>query len=604
MTAPAFSTDMALVFCVTGATIFLFITQWVRVDVTAILTMLALALLGLVEPRQTFQGLSSTAVVSIIAVVIMGRGLDHTGVITNAVRPLMRLAKGSRSRMLALLCAAIAVLSSFMQNIGAAALFLPAIKRLSTQTGIPLSRLLMPVGFCAILGGTVTLVGSSPLIMLNDLMRPFGLKPFSLFSVTPMGLTLVGLGIVYFLLLGSATLPKARAGQQAPPAPEPLEHYPGLGRLFEVVVPPVSPFSRSTEVMIMDLCDCHNIHTVALSPQGGKDLLIPPDREMFIRPGAIFAAYGPEEGIREAAASFGWEVRDQLTHFAGSLSPDMAGVVEAVVPPNSAFLGKTISTIHFRHTHHLAPLALSRKGEKLYQQLGEQPLNPGDTILMFGTWEAFHAMRPARDLLFVQPLDHEILHPRKAGLAVGWFMAATLLAIFSGLPLSVCLMSGAMGMVVTKVLSIDEAYRGVDWRTVFLLAGLIPLGTAMEKSQAAAWLAHQVLAVAGGALATPFVFYMIIAALSTGITLVVSNVGAMVLLTPLVIDIAGGVGADPRMAALVAAMAASNSFLLPTHQVNALYMGAGGYSAGDFLRAGGPLSLLFIIALAAMASLY
>ena len=188
-------------------TVVFFITEWLRVDVVAILVMVALPLLGLIDGRDAFQGLSSTAVISIIAVIIMGRGLDHTGVISRGVRPLMRLAGSSRTRIILLLSGTVAVISSFMQNVGAAALFLPAIQRISRKTGIPISHLLMPIGFSAILGGTISLVGSSPLIMLNVLMRPDRLAPFSQFDVTPAGIALGAGVIVSFLVAVKLVLP-------------------------------------------------------------------------------------------------------------------------------------------------------------------------------------------------------------------------------------------------------------------------------------------------------------------------------------------------------------------------------------------------------------
>ena len=593
-----FTMEMALVLGITAVAVLLFLTQWLRVDVTALLVMVSLPMLGLIDPRETFRGLASTAVVSIIAVVIMGRGLDHAGIINRGVRPLMRLAGGSRSRIIVLLSGAIAIISSFMQNIGAAALFLPAIRRLARRSGTPASQLLMPVGFAAILGGTVTLVGSSPLIMLNDLIRPSGLKPFGLFDVTPIGLALVATGILYFLVVGRRLLP---GGGDAPETcaadADPCGLYPGVGQLYEVEVTDAVPEG----LRVMDLCDGYNAHVVGLALAGGAEgnqRLLPPDREMVLRPGMTAALYGPEVDVARAEAEAGLRRRSGLVVFAEDLSRDMAGVVEAVVPPQSPFVGKTLAEVRFRHHHLMAPLALSRGEGPVYSGLGGQVLRPGDAILMHGRWESFHRMRPRRDLLFAQSLDHEILHPEKAPLALVCFALSTVLVAVTDLPLSVCLMTGALGMVLTGVLDMDEAYRGVDWRTVFLLAGLIPLGAAMQRSGAAAWIADGVLLLAGHP--SPPVFYLIVGALSTAVTLVVSNVGATVLLVPLATDMAVNIGADPRLAALAVALAASNSFLLPTHQVNALYMGPGGYGSMDFVRVGAPLSALFLAVLTLM----
>jgi di/tricarboxylate transporter len=241
-------------------------------------------------------------------------------------------------------------------------------------------------------------------------------------------------------------------------------------------------------------------------------------------------------------------------------------------------------------------------GEIHYTRLGPIVMESGDVILMHGKWESFQRMRPKRDLLFAQSLNHEVLQTQKAKAAIACFGLATALVIFTSLPISVCLMTGALGMILTNVLHIDEAYHGIDWRTVFMLSGLIPLGLAMQKTQAAPWLAHQLLSFLG--TPAPAVFVLLVGLMTTLMTLVISNVGATVLLVPLVVDMAGDIGVDPRMAALVVGLAASNAFLLPTHQVNALYMGPGGYSSFDFLKAGAPLSILYLMVLTTVLVLF
>jgi di/tricarboxylate transporter len=596
MESPEFTLQIALVLGVVGVTIILFITEWLRVDLVAILVMVTLPLMGLVEGRETFMGLSSTAVISIIAVIIMGRGLDHTGVINRGVRPLLHIAGSSPRRMILLLSGAVAVISSFMQNIGAAALFLPAIQRMSRKTGTPISQLLMPVGFSAIMGGTVTLVGSSPLIMLNDLLRPFGIEPFSLFSVTPVGIAIVLTGVLYFIVLGKFVLPRRTESpdQQQQEEVNPLIYYPELVKLFELE----NTAGEQVEPKVLDLCDAYNVHTVALSLDGGMHKILPPDRDLRITHGSVFAVYASQEHAEEAAKAFGFKIKPNLEVFAEDLSTDFSGVVEAIVSPHSSFVGKTLIQVRFRHNHLMAPLAIVHQGQIHYRKIGPRILEPGDVILMHGKWESFQRIRPKRDLLFAQPLHHEVLLTHKAATAIACFGLATALVIFTSLPISICLMAGAVGMILTNVIRIDEAYQGVDWRTVFLLSGLIPLGLAMQKTGAAAWLAYHLL----GFIGTPSapVFIMAICMMTTVLTLVISNVGATVLLVPLVVDMAGTVGVDPRLAALAVGLAASNAFVLPTHQVNALYMGPGGYTSLDFIRAGAPLSILYLLVLTTM----
>lgn len=596
-----FSLDMALVLGLVGLTIVLFITEWLRVDVVAILVMVTLPLLGLIDGRDAFDGLASNAVISIIAVIIMGRGLDHTGIISNLMKPLMYLAGRSKSRILILVAGTVAIISSFMQNVGAAALFLPAIRRLSRHACIPVPQLLMPIGFAAILGGTVTLVGSSPLIMLNDLIRPYDLAPFNLFAVMPVGLALVATGIAYFIVVGRWVLPSAEdcpVGRRD----DPMVFYPQLGTLHEFVAPKHFPKDFDGELHIRTLCEKFNVHTVAMALRGGRDRMTPPDRDMRIPPGAVLAAFATDEQLKLLRTEYGFMIKRNPKIFAEYLSDEVSGVVEALIPSRSEFAGRTIADIRFRHKHLMTPLALTRGNETRFTNIAQEALVTGDSILMHGSWESFHRLRPNRHILFAQSLDHEILRPELAVRAVGSFMLATLLIIFTDLTLSVCLMTGALGMILSGVLSVDEAYRGVDWRTVFLLGGLIPLGTVMQTTGTATWLATHLMDMVG--TPSPTVFIFLVGALSTVFTLVVSNVGAAVLLIPLVVDMSAQVGADPRLSALVVAIAASNSFVLPTHQVNALYMGPGNYSSRHFIKAGTPLTVLFLIVMTLMVSLF
>jgi len=262
------TTEMILVMMMIGVAIFLFIVEWVRVDVVAILMMVVLPLLHLVTPKEAFIGLSSNAVVSIIAVIIIGAGLDRTGIINNLVTPVMKIAGKSASRVIIAISVTVAGISSFMQNIGAAALFLPAIQRISKMQNIPLSRLAMPIGFSAILGGTITLVGCSPLILLNDLLAPFNLAPFGLFDVTPIGLALVASGIACFIFLGRWILPKGEEGgsDEKHSSSYDYQEASDVGHLFELTTPEDFTHYRDP-VLVRDLLErylCNGLNLVQL----------------------------------------------------------------------------------------------------------------------------------------------------------------------------------------------------------------------------------------------------------------------------------------------------------------------------------------------------
>jgi di/tricarboxylate transporter len=601
MEANVLTTEMVLVLFMIGLAIFLFVMEWIRVDMVAIMMTITLPLLGLVTPSEAFSGFSSNAVISIIAVIIIGAGLDKTGLINRVVGPIVTLAGNSSSRVIIFMGATVAFISSFMQNIGAAALFLPAIKRVSKSLNISLSQLLMPIGFCAIMGGTLTLVGSSPLILLNDLLAPFDLEPFSLFDVTPIGLSLVGSGILYFILLGRFVLPSGGKGKDSGESKDlsPVQTYEEISQAFELKTP--ADFGVFMDPLtIRDTRENYMVNVVAMSARDNiKIMSLTPDME--IGPENHLAVFGQEDNVLQLARDFGLEVKTGLDIFKNDLAPSVSGVVEAVVAPRSELINKTLRESHFWEQFQVNPLAVSRADETFYTGLSDIQLRAGDTIVLHGTWQRFNILQEQKSLIFTTPVS-EVMKPEKAFVAGFWLIVSLVMIIVFEIQLSVCLMTGAFGMILCRVLHIEEAYQAVDWRTVFLLAGLIPLGIATQKSGTAAWIAHTVLGVIGDVPAV--VLLATIGLLSTFFTLVVSNVGATVLLVPLVVNMAMAAGIDPRMAALVVGIATSNSFLLPTHQVNALYMGPGRYKTVDFMKAGGLMTILFLTVMISVMYLF
>jgi di/tricarboxylate transporter len=593
--------DMILVMTMIVIAIFLFIVEWVRVDVVAIIMMVTLPLLHLVSPKEAFVGLSSNAVVSIIAVIIIGAGLDRTGVINKLVTPVLRIAGNSSSRIIIFISLTVAMISSFMQNIGAAALFLPAVQRISKKQNIPLSRLLMPIGFSAILGGTVTLVGSSPLILLNDLLIPFNLKPFNLFDVTPIGLALVASGILCFILLGRFILPQGDAhdlekgadSEQHAHASEKIDDY------FELSTP--EDFSHYRDpLLVEDLRRRYLVNVIAITePPDFK--VISPSPDMEVRSGIDLVVCGQKKDVSRMAASEGMTLKKTIDKFKNNLNALNSGTVEAVVAPRSWLIGKNLAEINFQDRFRITPLSIYRQENTYRVKLDDIQFQVGDVISLYGAWKRLKELQHEGGLLFSLPSDMDYMRPGKALWAGIWLIVALGMIMGFNIQLSVSLMTGALGMILTQVLTIDEAYQSVDWRTIFLLAGLIPLGIATEKTGTAAWIATTVLNIIGDV--SPIMLLTVIGVLSTMFTLVISNVGATVLLVPLVVNMAIAAHTDPRMAALVVGLATSNSFMLPTHQVNALYMGPGHYRTIDFLKAGVVVSIVFVIVMILMINL-
>ncbi|GJM08453.1 MAG: cation transporter [Lysobacteraceae bacterium] len=596
---------MITVLVLLGITLVLFVSEVVRIDIAALLILVAVGLLDLVPKNQLFEGLASNAVVSIIAVMILGAGLDRTGVMGSVAAFIMRVGGSTETRILPLISGTVGVISSFMQNVGATALFLPVVSRIASRARLQLSRLLMPMGFCAILGGTVTMVGSSPLILLNDLLEasnrqlPPGvdtMQPFSLFSVTPIGLMLLASGIIYFLLFGWLVLPKAEEGTAdasvAGGAKDYFTRVYGIkGDICELVVTADSPLVGMTVGEV----EADETSPFILGIRNGDETRLAPGADQMFWVGTVVAAMGPKNEVREWARVKELTYRVRLRDFSALVKKARAGIVEAVIPPGSPLVGQTLVDVQPRRRYGINPLAINRQEEIIRHDMRDMELEVGDTLVFFGNWRDLAEVDGNRDFVIVTDFPREEQRPQKVGFALLFFMLAMGLILFSDLPLSLSLLTGALGMVVTNVLSMDEAYAAVSWKTVFLLASLIPLGGAMETTGTAAWVAQEVLGHTGGM--PEWVMLLLLGSMATFFTLVMSNVGATVLLVPLAINIALATDADPAMYAMTIAIATSNAFLIPTHQVNALIMGPGGYKVIDFLRVGGLMTVIFLAVL-------
>ena len=619
METTALTFEMMAVLGLLALTIFLFVSEIVRIDLAAVLVMVLLGGLSylpglgnLADVPTLFTGFSSNAVMSIIAVMIIGAGLDKTGLMSKVAALILKRGGRTEARIIPIVSGVVGVISSFMQNVGAAALFLPVISRISARTDIPMSRLLMPMGFCAILGGTITMVGSSPLILLNDLIIASNaslpadqqMAPFGLFSVTPIGIMLVITGILYFVLFGRWVLPAKReygadagSGRSVQAY---IENTYGLrADMFEVRVPEGSIIIGQT---LADLMVAHHMYILGTSYRGHK--VIAPMADTCIEAPARLAVLGLRRVVREEFAEpYGLEIMPELDVFADDFAPTQSGVAEVVIPPGSNVIGQTPINLRLRQTHGLSLLAIHRGEETMSHvetedhpatHIGQVPLQAGDTAVVHVQWDRLTRLKKDRNFVVVtSDFPQEELRPHKVGWALVFFLMALGLILFSDVRLSLCLLAGAVGMVLSRVLSIDEAYEAVSWSTVFLLASLIPLGQAVQNTGTADWIAGHVLSLLDGwplwSLQTG------LAVLATAFTLVMSNVGATVLLVPLAVSIAVSAGGNPAIFALTVAISTSNSFLIPTHQVNALIMGPAGYRVIDFVRSGGVMTILFLI---------
>ncbi len=613
MEGVVFTHQIGMTLAVMAIAIILFITNVVRVDVVGLIMVVALPLLNIIDAEDAISGFSSNAVISIIAVIIIGAALDKTGIMNILAKQILKLSGKSESRIIALISGTVAFISSFMQNIGAAALFMPATFRISRQLNFPVSRVLMPMGFCAIIGGCLTLVGSSPLILLNDLMEKWyadnahhpaltqkAFEPFGLFTVTPMGVALVAAGILYFVLLGKYILPNKKGENDSSFISNDLMGTYGnnIGKVFELEVPETFHAQKLEDMRIRAR---YRSSLVGIARENCNTIMTPIWDDLIL-PGDVIAVVSTPENVEKMAEDMNMVIRYDLEVFADELSVDNSGIMEGMIPPRSSLVGKTMREVGMREKYGVNPLALYRNGKLLLEGISKMKVQTGDALLMQGAWKKFHILKDKPDFIFTQEIKGEVMHPEKAKLALAGLVLALTLALGFHVQLCIALLSGALFMILSKVLTIDEAYKAVDWMTVFLLAGLIPLGLAFQKTGAANYIAVNIVSMVGDV--SPLVFLAVVAVLTSFFTLVTSNVGATVLLVPLCMNMALAAGVNPEITALTVGVAASNTFVLPTHQVNALIMRPGGYTSADYVRAGSGMTVIYLVVMMLMLFFY
>lgn len=582
--------EILLVYGILFLAVVLFSTDWLRADLAALFIMVLLAWTGILPVETAFSGFASSAVVSIMGVMLLGYGIERTGVMSRLSLQIHRLAGKSEKRILTLIFLSVGLISAFMQNIGAAALFLPVVRKLSLESEKPISLYLMPMGFAAILGGTLTMVGSGPLILLNDLLIQSGLEPYPLFSVTPLGLSLLFCGLLFFLIFGHRILPSASTLSVQ-------NHQQFLKDLYrlpqgiqEVKILAGSPLSGRT-LDESDLWNKYRLHLLAL--RDGDSTVYAPWRKTRFAEGQVLAVSGSEAMVTAFALEQQLFLDKTMGVFAHLKQEEQAGFAELLIPPRSSLNGKFLWDISFRRRYHVEPiLCVDPTGRTLSPF--EHPLASGQQLVVFGLWEDLAKLRDSRELVVVTPTpsSREKVVRGKGSFAMSALLLSLIL-IFMGTPLPLAFFTGALIMILTGVLPKEEIYSAIDWKTVFLLAGLIPLGLAFDQSGAATWTADLLMNSISSWGSLPVLG--IIALLTTLFSLFMSNVAATVLLVPLVVLMAQRFQMDPRGLALLVAVCASNSFALPTHQVNAFLMTPGGYKNKDYLKAGGGMTLLFLV---------
>ena len=600
-TALTLTTDMKLVLGLVGFTMAMFLFERIRADVVALVVLVLLGLTGLVAPEDLFNGFSGNAVISIIATMILGAGLDRTGALNRLAGWLLRRAHGVEERLLLLTSAVAGLNSSIMQNPSVMALYLPVASRLSSRTGLPLSRLLLPLACAIVMGGTLTMVGNSPLILLNDLLvsananLPSGvatLEPLRMFAPLPIGLTLLGVALLYFHLFGDKLLREEGDKGVTPARTQSYfaQAYGIEGDVYELTVAADSP------MVGMSLGEAEALHgaPLVLALKSGNESRLAPPADTRIWVGSVLGVMGERQGIADFAQNNFLRLSSRLRHFGDLFNPSRAGISEAVVPPTSKFLGKTAGELQLRKQKGISLLAINRDKQVIRDDVRDVPLRAGDMLVLHSIWTDLAVAAKGKDLVVVTDYPKGEQRPHKFKIAMVVFAITMLLALSTRLPVSIALMTGVAGMLVTGVLQIDEAYAAINWKTVFLMACLIPLGWAMDSSGAAAWIAGHTLDELPAGL-PDWILQGALALLTTAFSLVISHVGATIVMVPMAINLALAAGGDPTVFALIVALAASNNFMTASNPIMSMITGPANYRAPDLWRVAGPLSLCYLM---------
>lgn len=581
MTAEIFA-----VLLLTVSAAILFCTEALRVDVVAILILVALALSGLVTPEQSLSGFSNPATATVAAMFILSAALSRTGVIDGLAAALGE-AIGHRPFLLFFsLIVLVAVVSAFINNTAAVAVFIPLVLGLCRSHGGQPGRFLMPISFAAQVGGTCTLIGTSTNILVADIAYRSGRPPFSMFEFTMLGLWFAGVGVVYLLIAPRFLLPR-REGPDAEPL---VERYQLGSFLTELEVTENSTYAGRT-LADADLERELDIEVLEIVREDSP-LWLPGPEEVLV-PGDLLLVRGPMKELLKARSLAGLKFRRDLAPDKARLEGGDVVLVEAVVPPGSRLVGRSLKETEFRRRHRSQVLAIRHHDQLKASKVGKIPLSIGDVLLLQGHRAELDRMRGGPELILMEEVEPHIPKLRPALTALAVLAGVVSLAALEMAPILVTAMAGCFALVLSRTLTIEQVYEAIDWKVIFLLAGVIPLGIALETTGAAPLLAEGILRYLGeygphAVLAAVYVVTLVLTAM-------MSNNATAAVISPLAIALALKMGISPRPFLVAVMFAASNSFMTPVgYQTNAMVLGPGRYRFTDFTRLGAPLNLIFL----------
>jgi di/tricarboxylate transporter len=574
--------DMILVGIIVLAATGMFIWGKVRIDIIALCLLVLLFVLKLIEPDQVLYGLANQATVTIAAMFIISAGLVRTGLVEWAARKLDRLAGKTELRLMLVISLTAAFLSAFIINAAIVAIFIPVAMVLAKSRKIASSRILIPLSYASQFGGVCTLVGTSTNLIVNSIAINRGLEPFGFFEFLPLGIAMVGAGTIYLTAVGHWLLP-VRKGEA-----EQIDRYRLVDYLAELQVTEKSALigqtweeSKAGEESKVELANLLRGAKAVVRPQRTK-----------IKAEDILLLHGNVEQIIEMEGKYGLKILKDARVKDKELSTHDMKLSEVLIPPDSNLIGQSLQEAVFFRRHHLMVLAIQRRGRTLRERLSNIKLKENDTVLLQGHKDDISHVMNSPNVIVTNELTDLYFRKNRAFLALASLLAVVFLTVLNVMPVMEAAILGAVAMVVTQCLNIEEAYKSIDWKIIFLLAGVLPVGLALEQSGATLWLATNVLhPLAGhGPVMLLAAFYFITAVLTEAM----SNNAAAAILAPLAFTTATSLDIDPRPLLIAITFAASTSFATPIgYKTNTMIYSPGGYNFTDYTKVGVPLNFIF-----------
>lgn len=563
--------------------IVLYVTRWIPIEVTSLLIPPTLVFCGLLDPGKALNGFSSSATITIGAMFILSAGLMRTGILEHVTFAMGRWSKGSAFRFLIILALLIPFSSAFMNNTPVVVMMVPVVLALSHKFEVKPSKLMIPLSYFAILGGTCTLVGTSTNILIDELYRAQGGPGFTMFEFSPLGAVFVLCGALFILLLSSKLLPERTSLSAMLPRGRTAKFVTEINIEKDSSLRGLPIRDIFTKDKPIHLLEVVRNEEVTLAPLA-KNIELETDDALLIEGTSKNIA----EFLSHHGASLSTVVEDNLRVPMKSMEL-MLG--EAVVLPQSPFIGRSVSDLGLNKHYGVKVMAVQRRGRHHRYKIRQMLLKPGDVLLLQAGESGFNALRETEAVLIFEGLEEAILHKRRGILSLAIMVGVIALAAIQPILLPMFAITGAVLMVLTRCLRLDEAIRSLDASVLLLLAGTIPLGIAMTDTGMAAGIVHHTVDIIG--TNHPVLILSMLYLLTSIMTQVLSNNATAVLMTPIVIGLATQMGLDPKPLLMAIAFGASASFMSPIgYQTNAIVMGPGGYTFSDYMKIGIPMNIL------------